>query len=143
VRHDRYGVPEAPRAPFWARGQSAQMLEIPPATLRVLRSQLPAGGGGYFRLLPLAVVLRAIEQVRRECRPAVAMLYFHPWEFDPGQERLPLGGLNRFRTYVGIGRSQDRFIRLLGSHSFVPAVEVARQMHAQSDTLPSFELSMP
>ena len=36
------------------------------------------------------------------------MLYFHPWEFDPEQQRLPLSRLNRFRTYVGIHRSRAR-----------------------------------
>src|SRR5262249_4383862 len=33
VRHDRYGVPDAPRAPFWAIGERHAILELPPATL--------------------------------------------------------------------------------------------------------------
>ena len=140
VRHDRYGVPAAPRLPFWVRGASGKMLEIPPATLRIFRTKFPAGGGGYFRLLPLSVVLRALEQVRRECRPAVAMLYFHPWEFDQAQARLPLGRLGRFRTYVGIGRSRDRFGRLLERYDFARAVDVVRGLEAAPETMPTFDL---
>jgi polysaccharide deacetylase family protein (PEP-CTERM system associated) len=139
IRHDRYGVPAAPRLPFRVRGKTSEILELPPATLRILRSRLPAGGGGYFRLLPLQVVLRAIEQIHRECRPAVAMLYFHPWEFDPAQARLPLGRLNRFRTYVGINRSRDRFNRLLERYDFTRAVDVAREL--SPETIQTFDLT--
>jgi hypothetical protein len=32
VRHDRYGVPEAPRGPFLACGREGEFLELPPAT---------------------------------------------------------------------------------------------------------------
>jgi polysaccharide deacetylase family protein (PEP-CTERM system associated) len=52
VRHDRYGVPGAPRGPFLARGHRHEVLEIPPATVRIGGLNLPVGGGGYFRLLP-------------------------------------------------------------------------------------------
>ena len=54
VRHDRYGIPEAPRGPFMAQGDQREILEIPPATVKVAGVNVPVGGGGYFRLLPLA-----------------------------------------------------------------------------------------
>jgi polysaccharide deacetylase family protein (PEP-CTERM system associated) len=138
VRHDRYGIPGAPRAPFLARGAGGEILEFPPATLRVMGTNVPVGGGGYFRLLPPALLERAIGQVRHACRPAVAMLYFHPWEFDPGQPHLPLGRLNRFRTYVGIGRSRDRLGALLAQHRFARAVDVALGLHARRQDLAEF-----
>src|SRR6185437_13345643 len=50
VRHDRYGMPDAPRWPFLARGETRTLLELPPATWRVLGMNLAVGGGGYFRL---------------------------------------------------------------------------------------------
>jgi polysaccharide deacetylase family protein (PEP-CTERM system associated) len=137
VRHDRYGVPRAPRAPFLAWGTGRAILEIPPATLRILGTNLPVGGGGYFRLLPPALLEHALKQVRAS-RPAVAMLYFHPWEFDPEQPRLPLRGLNRFRTYVGIARSRDRLDVLLARHRFTRAVDVARRLDDHRRDLPSF-----
>jgi polysaccharide deacetylase family protein (PEP-CTERM system associated) len=140
VRHDRYGVPRAPRAPFLARGERHSILEIPPATWRVLGANVPTGGGGYFRLFPLWLLERTLRQVARKCRPSVAMLYFHPWEFDPGQERLPLGHLSRFRTYVGLKRTRGRLQTLLARHRFVRAVDVAKQLDHQRHALPSFSL---
>lgn len=127
VRHDRYGVPGAPRTPFMARGREGSIIELPPAILRVGRVSIPAGGGGYFRLLPPAVMEWALAQVRRS-RPSVAMLYFHPWEFDPDQPKLPLKGSNRFRTYVGIGSSRRRLTALLTRHRFARAIDVVRRL---------------
>ena len=66
------------------------------------------------------------------------MLYFHPWEFDPEQERLPLTRLNRFRTYVGINRSRARLEALLQRYRFARAVDVAQQL--ERTVLPRFTL---
>jgi polysaccharide deacetylase family protein (PEP-CTERM system associated) len=136
VRHDRYGVPDAPRAPFYAVGERHAMLELPPMTLRLPGANLPVGGGGYFRLFPLAVMKHALRQTARQCRPAVAMLYFHPWEFDPGQQRLPLGRMSRWRTYVGIGRSRGRLETLLAGHTFTRAVDVAAELVRSPAAIP-------
>jgi hypothetical protein len=73
----------------------------------------------------------------------VTTLYFHPWEFDPDQPRLPLRGLNRWRTYVGIRRTRDRLRKLLSRHTFRRAVDVARELQVQRETLPRFALSVP
>ena len=134
VRHDRYGVPGAPRGPFWAKGSSRGILEIPPVTLRIIGLNTPMGGGGYFRLFPLWFTRWALRQTQNQCSPPVAMLYFHPWEFDPGQACLPLKWLSRWRTYVGIGRSQDRFTALVQHYQFERALDVAR--HLLSDSSP-------
>jgi polysaccharide deacetylase family protein (PEP-CTERM system associated) len=124
VHHDRYGIPLAPRTPFYAEGNRRRILEIPPATLRLFGVNLPVGGGGYFRLLPLVFLHWAIRQTRRTCDPPVVMLYFHPWEFDPRQQRLPLKRLSHFRTYVGLSRSQRRLASLLDGYRFSRAVDV-------------------
>jgi polysaccharide deacetylase family protein (PEP-CTERM system associated) len=141
VVHDRYGVPEAPCCPFLAAGPSHSILELPPVTLRLGRLKLPLGGGGFFRLLPLAWLEHALEQVRLSGQPPVAMLYFHPWEFDAGQARLPLGRLSRFRTYVGLARNRARFAALLSRHPFTRAVDVARQLTLQSHTFPTYAVA--
>ena len=111
VRHDHYGMPDAPRFPYHPRGGS--VLEIPVSTLRVGGRNLPIGGGGYFRLLPYAVSRRAIERLHRsERRPAV--FYLHPWEIDPGQRRIEgIGAKSRFRHYVNLSRTEPRLQRLL------------------------------
>ena len=141
VWHDRYGVPRAPRAPFRVRGATHELLELPPVTLRLLRTNLPVGGGGYFRLLPLFFMKWGLRQVARRCEPAVAMLYFHPWEFDPDQPRLPLSRLRRFRTYVGINRTRGRLRGLLQGRRFARAIDVAKRLDASWEMLPGFDLN--
>jgi polysaccharide deacetylase family protein (PEP-CTERM system associated) len=143
VRHDRYGVPAAPRAPFWAYGERHRILELPPATLRVGGVNVPMGGGGYFRLFPLWLIERALRQTAADCRPAAAVLYFHPWEFDPEQARLPLGRLSRFRTYVGLTRTRGRLTELLARHRFTRAVDLADELNACRDELLDFHVAPP
>ncbi len=60
IRHDHYGVPDAPR---FAHEVRPGLLEVPVATVRMLRANWPAGGGGYFRLLPYAVSRWSIRRV--------------------------------------------------------------------------------
>jgi polysaccharide deacetylase family protein (PEP-CTERM system associated) len=141
VRHDRYGIPEAPRGPFLAQGAHREILEIPPATVRVAGINLPVGGGGYFRLLPWPVMRTALSLSRRDPATGATMLYFHPWEFDTDQPRLPLKGVSGFRTYVGIRHSRGRLVRLLDGGRFVRAVDLARQLQDRRDGLPRFRAS--
>jgi polysaccharide deacetylase family protein (PEP-CTERM system associated) len=141
VRHDRYGIPEAPRGPFLARGGQHEVLEIPPATVRVGGVNVPVGGGGYFRLLPLPLMKLALARSRRDPQSGATVLYFHPWEFDPDQPRLPLKPLNRFRTYVGIGRSRARLCRLMADYPFIRAVDLARRLEHRRAELPRFRVS--
>jgi polysaccharide deacetylase family protein (PEP-CTERM system associated) len=141
VRHDRYGIPDAPRTPFIAVGQDREILELPPATYRFLGQNLPVAGGGYFRLLPLAAMRAGLSQLQRKTSPAVGMLYFHPWEFDPDQPRLPLGRVSKFRTYVGIHKSVQRLTSLLESYRFRRAIDVVNELHAIRDQLPRFRVS--
>jgi hypothetical protein len=141
VRHDRYGVPDAPRGPFLAGGAEREILELPPATLRLGALNVPVGGGGYFRLLPSSLMRLALSLSRRDPGCGATVLYFHPWEFDPDQPRLPLGLLNRFRTYVGIRQSRDRLPRLLAGHRFLRAVDLARDLDQRRERLPRFRPS--
>lgn len=140
VRHDRYGVPDAPRVPFMVRGTERELLELPLLTWRKLGQNIPAAGGGYFRLFPPAIMRAAIRQTIAT-PTGLPILYFHPWEFDPDQPRLPLGRLSGFRTYVGIGKSKDRLRRLLASYGSVPLVEAIESLPADQATLPKFSLS--
>ena len=110
-----------PRGPFVVSGREQELLELPPLTYRALGFNLPVAGGGYFRLFPLPIMRAGIRQAMRSEQPAVAMLYFHPWEFDEDQPRLPLGRLARWRTYVGIGKTTNRLKSLLRDFTFTRA----------------------
>jgi polysaccharide deacetylase family protein (PEP-CTERM system associated) len=110
VRHDHYGMPDAPRFPYRAR---PGLLEIPLTTTQWLGRNLPAGGGGYFRLLPYGVSRWALRRVNAIDRhPAV--FYLHPWEIDPEQPRvIEASAKARFRHYVNLSRTESRLRRLL------------------------------
>src|SRR5262249_56153173 len=49
IRHDHYGSPGGSRFAHMAHTQG---MEVPIATARGFRTNVPAGGGGYFRLMP-------------------------------------------------------------------------------------------
>jgi polysaccharide deacetylase family protein (PEP-CTERM system associated) len=138
VHHDRYGIPDAPRGPFLAQGIRHEILELPPATLRMGGVNVPVGGGGYFRMLPWPLLKLALAHSRRDPQSGATVLYFHPWEFDLDQPRLPLKRLNRFRTYVGIRRSRSRLTRLFSGYPFMRAVDLARRLLDRREGLPRF-----
>jgi polysaccharide deacetylase family protein (PEP-CTERM system associated) len=113
IRHDHYGAPTSPRFPHEV---VPGLLELPVATVRMLNTNWPAGGGGYFRLLPYRVSQWSLDRIhRQDGRPA--MFYFHPWEIDPGQPRVAgVSAKTRFRHYLNLDRMQHRLDRLL--HDF-------------------------
>jgi polysaccharide deacetylase family protein (PEP-CTERM system associated) len=107
IAHDHYGMPEAPRFAFYPNGPDG-LLEVPITTVRLAGRNLPAGGGGYFRLLPYALSRWMMERVNRADGQS-ALFYFHPWELDPGQPRPDgLGAKTRFRHYINIDRMEAR-----------------------------------
>ena len=107
IQHDHYGMPDAPRFAFYPNGEQG-LLEIPITTVRLMERNLPAGGGGYFRLLPYAASRWLMRQVNNTDRQS-AIFYFHPWEIDPGQPRQPgVGMKTRFRHYVNLARMEGR-----------------------------------
>ena len=110
VKHDHYGLPDAPRFPWKVR---EDVTEIPITTTRLLGRNLPSGGGGYFRLAPYRLSHWAISRVNRvDQRPAI--FYLHPWEIDPAQPRIKgVGAKTRFRHYLNLHRTEPRFRRLL------------------------------
>jgi polysaccharide deacetylase family protein (PEP-CTERM system associated) len=111
VQHDHYGMPEAPRFAHFVR---PELLEIPITTVRIGTRNWPAGGGGFFRLLPYAVTRGMIRHVNKVDRQA-AIFYFHPWEIDHEQPRVEgLDRKSRFRHYLNLHRTEERLKRLLG-----------------------------
>ena len=113
VHHPSYGIPDAPDRPYFIRSSrdGARLLETPPLVWRVGGRNLAVAGGGYFRLLPLALMKRGLRQARAEGRPAI--LYFHPWEFDPDLPKMPLSAVGRLRTYTGLKSALRRLEQVI------------------------------
>jgi polysaccharide deacetylase family protein (PEP-CTERM system associated) len=111
IRHDLYGMPEAPRFRF-RPSPGSDFIEVPVTTVELGGRKLPCGGGGWFRLFPYALSRWAMGRVNGEGESCV--FYFHPWEIDPGQPRQAgLDGKTRFRHYLNLGRMERRLGRLL------------------------------
>jgi len=111
IRHDRYGIPGAPRAPFRFQTPSGPMTEFPITTFRFGGQNMPVGGGGYLRLLPQLYTRLGLKSVEKEGLPIV--IYIHPWEVDPDQPHLPVGLKSRLRHYTNLSRTYDRFRSVL------------------------------
>jgi len=111
VRHDNYGMPDAPRVPY--RPAGTDLWEFPMTTARVFGRNMPCSGGGYFRLLPYALFRHGFAGATEgEGRPGI--FYFHPWEVDPDQPRVPsCGWKSRLRHYTNLGRMSSKLDRLL------------------------------
>lgn len=110
IRHDHYGMPDAPRHAHEVR---PGLLEVPITTVRLLDRNLPSSGGGYFRLLPYALSRWMLNRVNTHDRQS-GIFYFHPWEIDVDQPRVDgINSKTRFRHYVNIGRMERRLAQLL------------------------------
>ncbi|NHZ78000.1 DUF3473 domain-containing protein [Massilia sp. CCM 8695] len=111
IQHDHYGMPDAPRFAFYPNGPDG-LLEVPITTAMLGQRKLPAGGGGYFRLLPYSLSRWMMRRVNSDDgQPAI--FYFHPWELDPGQPRPQGASLKtRFRHYVNLQRMEGRIKQL-------------------------------
>lgn len=115
----RYGLSGATR--FAAR--LGGLWEFPVSTVRFGGRNWSVAGGGLFRLLPLWVNRRMIDRINAEGQPAV--VYLHPWEFDPQEPEVPgAPPLARFRHRVNLDKTEGRLRRLLAERRFAPVREV-------------------
>ena len=113
VKHDLYGIPDAPRFPFYPHGNDG-ILEIPITTININNKNYPGGGGGFFRLYPYFFTRFVFKRInQKDEKPGI--FYFHLWEIDPDQPRpqavLPLK--TRIRHYLNLNRTEERLKRLL------------------------------
>ena len=86
------------------------------------------------------IMKAGLSQLRRKTKPAMGMTYFHPWEFDVDQPKLPLKSLSKWRTYVGIHKSFRRLEHLLKLYPFRRAIDIVRDLEPQRSNLPRFTI---
>jgi hypothetical protein len=77
----------------------------------------------------------AMRQAQRERRPAV--IYFHPWELDPTQPRLPGSWKSRFRHYRNLEKMEARLRTLMQDRTFVTMRQLLDQQKG-SQSMPTF-----
>jgi polysaccharide deacetylase family protein (PEP-CTERM system associated) len=144
IRHDFYGMPDAPRFPFAVslngnsnvefsilnfesntaslnNGNTAAhypIIEFPLSTVKVFGQNFPISGGGYFRLFPYPFIKMGLKRINNvEKKPFI--FYVHPWELDFEQPRIKEVRLrSRFRHYVNLDKTQCKFKKLLSDFQF-------------------------
>ena len=115
IRHDHYGMANAPRFSFDTGGG---FIEFPLSTFRMFRQNFPSSGGGYFRLLPYALSRWMLRQVNSE-NNMPGIFYFHPWEIDVDQPRIRgIDQKTRFRHYINIPKMEGRLTKLFTDFSW-------------------------
>jgi polysaccharide deacetylase family protein (PEP-CTERM system associated) len=122
IRHDLYGIPDAPRFAFRPNGN--ELVEVPITTLAFAGRNYPCGGGGFFRVLPFWYFQWAYRRVNMHDRMPV-LFYFHPWEIDPDQPRQRgLAARAKFRHYTNLDKTTGRLDKLLGEFTWARMDEI-------------------
>ena len=118
IRHDTYGIPDAPQSPSRiATPKGASIVEFPMSTAPMFGTRIPVSGGGYFRLLPYWLTRSGLAKLNGELnRPFI--FYLHPWEVDPEQPRVRTSWKSRVRHYTNLDRCEARLRRLIGEFRF-------------------------
>jgi polysaccharide deacetylase family protein (PEP-CTERM system associated) len=126
VRHDIYGIPDAPRFPHWRpTAGGGRVFEFPPSTICWGGQNWGVGGGGYLRFAPYRLTRWALARINQvEAQPA--MVYFHPWELDPEQPRIAAPWRSRVRHYTNLRSMEQKVTRLLRDFRFAGLSEVCR-----------------
>jgi polysaccharide deacetylase family protein (PEP-CTERM system associated) len=126
VRHDRYGMPGADRAPGYVHAPSGgRIAEFPMSTAAFGPVRVPVSGGGYFRLLPYWFTRSGLRSINeRDGMPFT--FYLHPWEIDVDQPRVDVGFVSRFRHYTNLSKCESRLRRLLADFNFTTMRNVLR-----------------
>ncbi|WP_137166273.1 XrtA system polysaccharide deacetylase [Salinimonas lutimaris] len=112
INHDLYGVPNAPKDAYRL---SNGLLEIPVTTAKFGNKIYPAGGGGYFRLLPFWLFNYLFNKGQTD---RIANFYTHPWEFDPEQPKIESNFKSRFRHHVNQKTALQKLTKLCAKYEW-------------------------
>jgi len=93
-----------------------QLIEFPLTTAEICGINLPAAGGGYFRLYPYWLSRYLL---KKACKDKPGIFYLHPWEIDPDQPRIEGASLlSRFRHYNNLNACLPRLRSLISDFQF-------------------------
>jgi len=131
IKHDLYGMPNAPRRLFrMSFGEGRFLYEMPASTYRFLGQNFPIGGGGYLRHSPYWFTRWMIDRLNRAGQPVV--VYMHPWEIDAEPPQIDgLSALQRFRTYGSTDLFEEKLAHLLSDFRFTTMIDYIRQSTRQ------------
>ena len=129
TRNHVYGIANAPHRPFRIRIQGSELMEFPLPALKLGSWGMPVTGGAYLRLFPYGLQYWGLKRMESRGEPVV--LYFHPWELDPEQPRLPGRWTSLLRHYRNLDGMQERLSELLQGGTFVTLADLLRHQLAR------------
>src|SRR5581483_5032931 len=92
--------------------------EVPLSTYRICGCNFPMSGGNYVRQLPEGIVGRLAKRWTEQYTSPLVM-YFHVWEFDPGQVRIDgASTIARIRHYRNLDKAARIWENYLSRYSF-------------------------
>ncbi len=131
IRHEYFGIPDAPRHMHELKGlEGASLVELPPLTAMLAGQRLPVGGSPYLRFTPAAVVRMLINHQNRQGR--AALLNFETWEFDPAGSRLEVPRPGRWAQNYNLGRTNVKLVALVERVRFCPLKRVVASFQVDS-----------
>ncbi len=156
IRHDFYGMPQAPRFPFIVSlngnhhfefidstfvTQNSKLVEFPISTIKLFGFNLPFSGGGYFRLFPYWLIKKGLRRINEtEQKPFI--FYLHPWEIDSEQPRVQALSLrSRFRHYINLDKTESKFKNLLRDFKFSPILNLLTNSISKTTVGPQHSLT--
>jgi polysaccharide deacetylase family protein (PEP-CTERM system associated) len=98
------------------------IIEIPIATARYFKFNIPVGGGAYLRILPYFVTRAGLKKINKEQQPFV--FYIHPWEIDPHHPKINLPFRISSTHYFNLKSTIKRLVRLFNDFKFAPIEKV-------------------
>jgi len=110
--------------PCWVDVDGHKLKEFPINVTSMAGLPVIFSGGGYFRLLPDAILAKLWDQQR------YVMTYFHPRDFDAGQPMIQdLSMIRKFKSYYGLAGALSKLERLMLGREFIDLVEADQQIN--------------
>jgi polysaccharide deacetylase family protein (PEP-CTERM system associated) len=123
VKTPLYGVPDAPLYPYHIASSNIKrdnpeedFLELPLSVYRIpiIHKNIPVAGGFYLRFFPYLFIKHAIKIINNKMNQP-AIIYIHPWEFDPEQPRI---SDHKWYHYYRLSKTEQKFRKLLKDFKF-------------------------
>ncbi len=113
-----YGIPDAPTAIHkpTVNGRQLGLYEVPMSVTRLLGRNVGYSGGFYFRFFPGWLIRRAIRRANAGGQPAI--VYLHPRELDPDEQKLSLPAKEAFIHYYHVAGNKEKLASVLRAFSF-------------------------
>lgn len=123
-----YGIPDAPTGIHrpCIDGRPLNLYEVSTSVISIAGRNVGYSGGFYFRFFPAALIRQAIRAANKQGKPAI--VYLHPREIDPGEQRLALPFPESFIHYCNIGSAKAKLENVMRSFKFVSVSEYLDRM---------------